>query len=184
MYTVCDIAYVAFPVYFVWELQMPFRKKFGLMVLLGLSIITFTAAFAKALVIALALTGHFTMTGPAFGGLYLYVTTIEQCLVIMIGSIPTMKPITRLQFNGFMAIGESIVSLITRRSRSSKGSSTGGSSYEHELGPHKRLSDDAFVPPGTNNARLNTVEGNKSSNSLRKDDEITRTDDFQITYGK
>ncbi|KAK6064317.1 integral membrane protein [Seiridium cupressi] len=189
LYTVCDLVYVVFPVMFVWKLNMPLSRKVSLMVLLGLSLITFGAALTKAVLVALALTGKFTMTGPDFNGLYFYVSTIEQCLVIMIGCVPTLKPITKLRFPGFTQIGESIASLITRRSRASrKGSSTGGSSYhgDVELGQHERLPDqpESFTPPHTAAQRTHTVQASKSSSSLRNKNEIRRTDNFEISYAQ
>lgn len=187
LYAVCDLVYVSFPIMFVWKLHMPLHRKIGLAILLGLSIITFAAAFAKALVVALALSGHFVMIGPNFKGLYFYISTIAQSLVTIIGCVPTMKPITRLQFPTFCAIGESIASLITRKSdRSKKGSLSGGSSHHDgiKFRPHQRISDDEFLLPGNGVEHFHSVQGSKSSHSLRNNDHIRRVDELEITYAR
>lgn len=106
------------------------------------------AEFAKALVVALALPGHFMMTGLIFNGLYFYVSNIEQSLVSIIGCAPMLCPISKLQFPLFTAIGESLALFISRSRRSRKDSSSVGSSYhtDVEMGPHKIcLNDERFT---------------------------------------
>ncbi|KAI0975802.1 hypothetical protein F4678DRAFT_457154 [Xylaria arbuscula] len=188
LYSVCDLAYTIFPIFFVWKLNMAMRTKIGLIILLGLSVVTFAAALSKAVVIALALTGHFVMTGPDFNGLYFYISTIEQCLVIIIGCVPALRTISKLQFPTFNAIGESLTTLLMRTRRSSSSNHSGrsgrsGKSWSQsqndiEMGPHKiRLDDERYE-------RSHFVEGQSSSRELANDGQIRRMDEFGIEYTK
>ncbi|KAI0388678.1 hypothetical protein F5Y17DRAFT_451951 [Xylariaceae sp. FL0594] len=176
LYAICDLAYVIFPVTFIYRLQMPLRRRIGLVLLLGLSAITFAAAFAKALVVALALTGRFVLTGPDFNGLFFYVSTVEQCLVIIIGCVPALRSVVKIDIPMFSAIGETLNGLISRSRRSSKSDESSLPYHDNiEMGPHKiRLDDEGYE-------RTHAVNGGEPPANAPQDGRIRRTDSFGIT---
>jgi hypothetical protein len=150
---------------------------------MGMSIIAFGAAFAKVVVTILALEGQLPGSFmPDFGGLIFLVSSIEQSIVIAMGCIPTLGPITKIKFSALYALGKSLTDLISNGRRSRK-SSRDHSLYNEgiDLGPSKRISDDrASQPQG---APSKTRAGG-STKSLITETQITRTDDFTITYNR
>jgi hypothetical protein len=148
---ISDLAYVFFPVAFVWTIRMPLVRKIGLVLLLGISILTFFAAMAKVIVAILALRGELPLTSsPDFGGAIFLVSGVEQALVISLGCVPTLGPVTKLQMPTITSIGQSIANLVSRSSgRSRKSSPERDRSIYHdqdlELAPPLRLSDGGSV---------------------------------------
>lgn len=186
-----DIIYVVFPVAFIWKLNMPLRRKIGIVLLMAATAIAFAAALSKAVVVIAALTGKIVMTGPDFGGLYFLVSVIEQCLVIMVGCVPSLGPISKLQFPTLNTIGETLASLLTRGTArtSKKGSSIGSAKppevEDIEMCPQKiRLADERFPPPSKDLERTGFVQGGNPNDSLvdQGGEHIYTTNEYEISY--
>ncbi|KAM7200664.1 hypothetical protein V8F20_005166 [Naviculisporaceae sp. PSN 640] len=124
LYAISDLTYVVFPIAFIYKVQMPRARKIGLIILLGLSILTAGACIAKISIMILGLTNQLPMSfSPDFGGVVFLTSSIEQCLVIIMGCIPTLGPLAKFQYAAFFsAIGDSFITLLGSRG-SQRGSS-------------------------------------------------------------
>ncbi|KAI4863266.1 hypothetical protein F4820DRAFT_471645 [Hypoxylon rubiginosum] len=85
-----DLVYVLAPVLVVWKLNMPFRRKLSLCILLSLSLITMGISIAKS-VNATSSAG--TLYGNTLG---LFFAAVEQTFVIILGCVPPLSSITKL----------------------------------------------------------------------------------------
>ncbi|KAI1424625.1 hypothetical protein F5Y12DRAFT_431091 [Xylaria sp. FL1777] len=137
-----DLTFAIIPISFVWNLNLPTRKKVGLSALFAGSLLAFFASITKTIFSTLEIRGALPKTsGPTSGGILWITSGVEQGLVIVLGTVPTLGPLTRLQlFNNFY---ESLMYLVTfgRRSRRSSASQ---SVYreEVEMGQPRRLTDE------------------------------------------
>ncbi|KAI0009470.1 hypothetical protein F4779DRAFT_581727 [Xylariaceae sp. FL0662B] len=188
LYTISDLTYVLFPVMFIWKLHMPVARKIGFILLMCLSLITMGAALAKVVVVFMRMNAT-PIAGSTnfryFNGLVNLLCGVEQCLVIIMGCIPSLRPMAKLRPNWKLLsdIGESLASLLTTRSRR-KGSNGPPSSWAKDvsfddLEMTPTISEERPVPSIRNSIR----NFRKSSNpSMRANGQIRRTDDFTITY--
>ncbi|KAI0474674.1 hypothetical protein F4859DRAFT_481528 [Xylaria cf. heliscus] len=89
-----DLTYVLFPVMIIWQLQMPFKRKFGLCICLTLSFITLAFSILKTV----TAQGSNTSSDDAqyTASLNSVWNNTEQCLVIIMGCIPTLLPVRNL----------------------------------------------------------------------------------------
>ncbi|KAM7184230.1 hypothetical protein V8F33_013093 [Rhypophila sp. PSN 637] len=135
LFAFSDLAYVILPVLFIYKVQMPRARKIGLIILLSLSVLTAGACIAKIAIILLGLTNQLpTSFGPDFGGIVFLTSSIEQSMVIIMGCIPTMGPLAKIQYAAvFTAIGDSIVSLMGSRRGSQRGSGNRSSMYRDDV---------------------------------------------------
>ncbi|KAK0732949.1 hypothetical protein B0T26DRAFT_632953 [Lasiosphaeria miniovina] len=148
LFAISDLLYVVMPVWFVWRVQMKRNRKIGLIILLSLSIVTAGASITKIVIIIMGLMGTLPDSfSPDFGGTVFLTSSIEQSLVIIMGCIPTLGPLSKLQYTAFFsAVGDSIISLLTTRRRSPRGSATGSvypGGEDVEMGGKLRISDEA-----------------------------------------
>ncbi|ETS73446.1 hypothetical protein PFICI_15051 [Pestalotiopsis fici W106-1] len=189
IYTIWDFTFVLFPVMMIWKLNMNWRRKLAIMVLIAMSLITMAAAASK-MVISLLFTIDATDSLDSIRGTHVidFTTCLEQALVIIMGCVPTVRLISGLNLPSVRQIGNSLVSLITR-SRS-KGSTTGGSNSRRsestenlELGiQHKNA--DAVYPYGvkTASAVVAAPQGAQGPTFQHSDDQVHRTNSYSITY--
>ncbi|CAG9950389.1 unnamed protein product [Clonostachys rosea f. rosea IK726] len=86
-----DLVYVLAPVLVVWKLNMPFRQKLGLCILLSLSLVTMGISIAKSV--------HATSSaGSLYGNtLGLFFAIVEQTIVIILGCAPPLSSVTKLK---------------------------------------------------------------------------------------
>jgi hypothetical protein len=168
---------------------MAVRKKIGLAVLLGLSLITGAAAFSKVVTnIIFSDVDPLTRGDQLFTlfGVMLLITSVEQSLVITIGCVPTLRPLVLIKIPMFKVIGDTLASLLsTRRSHDtpSKGSSRHNDQsqkhYENiELrNPYDTSREHIFPPLSTTD--VHTETGTHATNTGKH---IHRTDDYTVTY--
>ncbi|KAI0964781.1 hypothetical protein F4678DRAFT_477083 [Xylaria arbuscula] len=119
LFAISDITYVLFPVLIIWKLNMRTSRKIALVLLLSITFVTMIAALSKIVVILVPLSGSIIPGDHGllyFDGLFVAIinltSTFEQCLVIIIGCIPTLYLLTNLRFPLFRRIGASMVNLI------------------------------------------------------------------------
>ncbi|KAI1076746.1 hypothetical protein F5B20DRAFT_572600 [Whalleya microplaca] len=190
LYTISDLTYVLFPVIFIWKLNMPMQRKIGFILLMCLSLITMGSALAKVVVVFMRMNAT-PIAGSTnfryFNGLVNLLCGVEQCLVIIMGCIPSLRPMAKLRLDWTLLsnIGESLASLVTRSRR--KGSSGSLSSREkssyHDLDLTPKVSDERSISLKVPSIRNSIRNFRKSSNqNLNPEGQIRRTDDFTITY--
>ncbi|KAH8897481.1 hypothetical protein GQ53DRAFT_838073 [Thozetella sp. PMI_491] len=92
LFAIYDFVFVLLPVSFIWQLHRPFMEKAALVLLLGLSLITMGSVIAKGVVLIMfhadPVGGIATLNPAVF-----LTTAIEQCLVIILGCMPTLGPV-------------------------------------------------------------------------------------------
>ncbi|CAH0054724.1 unnamed protein product [Clonostachys solani] len=169
-----DIIFVFLPVRFVWKLSMALQRKIGLILLLSVSLVTAGVQSAK---IGIALEGTlgrilFQEAGR-IGAVFYIVSIVEQSIVIIMGCIPALGPITQLEIPIFSSLGSSVTSLFSSVVRRSKNKSQTSLSKDIEMARKLSIPDE---PPTLNqNGRL----WNKQS--MDSQQRILRTDDVMIT---
>ncbi|KAI0431653.1 hypothetical protein F5Y09DRAFT_185854 [Xylaria sp. FL1042] len=171
---ISDLAFAIIPVVFVWNLQMPLRRKIGLIALLSGSLLAFLASLGKIIFSTLEVRGETGMAdGPTTGGVLWITSGVEQGLVIALGSAPALGPLAQLRF--FNNVYESLVYLVTL-GRSRRGSTRSQSVYrdEVELGHPRRLSESsASAQAQFVDNTLTTLDGETAKY-------IKRTDEFVV----
>ena len=105
-----DLTYVLFPVMIVWRLNMATRKKVGLCVLLALSLITLAFSILKT--VTAESSGSESDEPQYEASLSSVWDDTEQCLVIIMGCIPTLKPLAHLEFPALRSITRSWTGLL------------------------------------------------------------------------
>ncbi|KAH8203675.1 hypothetical protein TruAng_002205 [Truncatella angustata] len=155
------ITYVLFPIIIIWKLKMRTRRKVGLLVVMALSLVTMAAAVAKITVSLIPMTGSPLLVAPAvqyYTSIINFTSDCEQCLVIIMGCIPTLHLATRLQLPTVSKFRDSLLGLVSgHRSKTSvqeKHMQTGsrftyGSAHKNrddyhelQLTPRVRVSDE------------------------------------------
>lgn len=204
LFAFSDLAYVILPIAFIYRVQMPRVRKIGLILLLGLSVLTAGSCIAKISIMILGLQGKLPNSfSPDFGGVVFLTSGIEQSLVITMGCIPTLGPLAKVQYGALLtAVGDSLLSLLGSRGRASPRGSGNRSVYrggnDVELGNAKRVSDEVS---GASDKNLNLVGHNRvekysaSASAQGSDDNfnpslkrigtgnIRRDDSYGFTYG-
>ncbi|KAI1311365.1 hypothetical protein F5Y03DRAFT_410519 [Xylaria venustula] len=157
LFAISDITFVLFPVLIIWKLNMRRRRKVALVLLLSMSLVTMIAALSKIVVVLVPLSGSLILGDHGllfFDGLFVVIINLasasEQCLVMMIGCIPTLYLLTKLRFPYFQHIGASIVNLVPSflRRGNSKGMHTDSYPVDASncdnlgLGPKVQASED------------------------------------------
>lgn len=142
-------------------------------------ILTFGAAVAKIVIPTLQVRGQVSAEdAPAFGGIIFLVSGIEQVLVIILGCVPALGPLSKVVASVYSSIGQSIYSLVTKSKRtlSRKSSREGSDGGENgQRGFPKRVSDEEALG----------AEAALPLDSLIDTSEyITRIDDVIITHEK
>ncbi|GAW16233.1 hypothetical protein ANO14919_056560 [Xylariales sp. No.14919] len=170
---ISDLAFAIIPVVFVWNLQLPLRRKIGLIALLSGSLLAFLASLAKIIFSTLQVRGEVGMVdGPTTGVLWI-TSGVEQGLVITLGSVPALGPLAHLRL--FNNVYESLIYLVTL-GRSRRGSTRSQSVYrdEVELGHPRRLSESsASAHAQFADDTLATLDGETAKY-------IKRTDEFIV----
>ncbi|KAF7540718.1 hypothetical protein G7054_g1179 [Neopestalotiopsis clavispora] len=178
---ISDLAFAIIPVIFVWNLQLPTRKKLALIALLSGSLIAFLATLSKIIFSTMQIRGETGKTdGPTSGGILWITSGIEQGLVIILGSVPALGPLASLA--AFSTLVDSLMYLVTFGRRSRRSSNASSMVHEEvELGQPKRISDDDRHSGGAAQQPV----AHFADGSLQTMDEntakyIRRTDDFVV----
>ncbi|KAF2789983.1 hypothetical protein K505DRAFT_420135 [Melanomma pulvis-pyrius CBS 109.77] len=118
-----DLTYVAFPVAFIWNLQMPARERIGLIFVMALSIFTMLMSILKTYWIYTASQATKASVDVQYNATFqVLFGVLEQCVVIIMGCIPSIRHVF-LESVLLSALGNSLASLL----RSSRSRSVGGS---------------------------------------------------------
>lgn len=108
LFAISDLTYVLFPTMIIWKLKMPRARRLALCSIMALSLVTMVAAILKGL-ITLGLHEFTLPFRPNDGFLW---SGIEQTLVIIMGTLPTLIPMIAFD-NLFMNYVRSVVRQIS-----------------------------------------------------------------------
>ncbi|KAI5864076.1 hypothetical protein GGS23DRAFT_481206 [Durotheca rogersii] len=135
---ISDFTYVLFPVLIIWTLNMPLRRKVALLFLMAASLITMGVVLLKIVLIFIRL-GDFAAQSQDlqryFQSLVHLVACCEQCLVIIMGCVPTLKLVATLKLPTVNDISYFLSSLLSRGSGRSRGTSAYNTGSDWELAP-------------------------------------------------
>ncbi|OTB04508.1 hypothetical protein M426DRAFT_22657 [Hypoxylon sp. CI-4A] len=187
-YVIWDFTFVLFPVKILWKLNMRFRRKAGLMLLMGSMLIVMAAATSKMVISALFSAGNTKTLDPyIFQHAIDFSTCVEQALVIIMGCVPTLYSITKLPFPSMSDISGSFTTLVSKVRRITSNEKVGSSFEEQrtsienlELTPRLNISNDSRLPP--NKAQIMASLSDAEGDDLPPDHGLRRTDSFTVTY--
>ncbi|KAI1463633.1 uncharacterized protein F4812DRAFT_468525 [Daldinia caldariorum] len=95
-FTVSDLTYALFPVILTWRLNMPVRERISLIIVMCGSVLSMSMSILKT--IAMGAVANSTVGAPDVqyqSSLSLLYGYIEQCVVIIIGCIPTLRSVIK-----------------------------------------------------------------------------------------
>lgn len=137
----------------IWKLKMRTRQKVGLFVVMAMSLVTMTAALAKIAVSLIPMTDSDVLGDPAtqyFASIINFTSDCEQCLVIIMGCIPTLHLASRLKIPTISEFRNSVSNLLrSRRSKSGTHSdtqTTGAFHYGNSHQDSSRYHELQFTP--------------------------------------
>lgn len=156
---------------------MPLRRRLGLCILMAGSLFSMVACVMR-IVTAHQSNLYQTSMGMLWAGL-------EQCLVIILGSAPTLPPLRQIELGVFRSLGVSLASLVDLRShwRRGRGSSgRDGSASLRSSGDEKTRADIVVCqsgPPNQNVVNVQATQGAHSSKRQNLFDSFERMPDEQ-----
>ncbi|KAK8017681.1 hypothetical protein PG993_014007 [Apiospora rasikravindrae] len=120
MLTFSDPTYVLFPVIFVYQLHMPFRRKLGLILLLMLSLVTMTVSLLKTIQAKISVGDGTRTDDIQYRTSLLQVWAgVEQSLVITLSCVPALRTwFNSVVFPAFQSVTSSVVRVFGSSSRS------------------------------------------------------------------
>lgn len=182
MYTFSDLTYVLLPVMIIWNLHMELHRRIGLVLLMSVSLFTMAMSIMKTLVAQGS--SKDTVDVQYNASLAVLWAGLEQTFVIIMGCVPPLRALLRLEIPLFSSISSSLNSLI-HRNRSSGSTRSGKqspsvASYDASVGAHHN---------GEKNNTYNHGPGanyypDSSEQSLGSGQHVRRTDQFTVSYDR
>ncbi|KAI1179305.1 hypothetical protein F4777DRAFT_468440 [Nemania sp. FL0916] len=188
--TFSDLTYVLFPVLIIWRLNMPTRRKVALSALLSLSLFTMTASILKTIT---AETSHGSQNAEYVASLSALWAAIEQSFVIIMGSIPPLRPLASAEWPRLRSLRRSLSGMVTRSTTTSPGGKQSGLNSPDPRSAYYNLdtmnSRRTGRSPGSQSDKHNyyqgpTIEHVKGGDNSIDDGRIRRTDHFSLEYSK
>ncbi|KAI1412107.1 hypothetical protein F5Y13DRAFT_47606 [Hypoxylon sp. FL1857] len=183
--TFSDLTYVLFPVLIIWKLNMPNRRKIALSALMSLSLLTMTASILKTITAETSRGSQNAEYTASLGALW---SAIEQSFVIIMGSIPPLRPLTKAEWPRLRAIGMRLTGMLSRISSRGKQSGTNSSDPRSAYYMLDGMSSRKVGQSPTNQGdehhgpTVDHIAG--SDNGLDEGRHIRRTDHFTLEYSE
>ncbi|KAI1130048.1 hypothetical protein F5Y10DRAFT_290081 [Nemania abortiva] len=187
-----DLLFALLPVIFVWKLNTNIRRKIGLTLVLALSIITFGIALAKLVFIIGAISSAHSVLSQTADVFYIFsllslISGIEQNLVIILGCVPKLHAVTKLEMKIFDSFGSGIRSLLGMGTKDRSTPSSSSAQKPYPFADGSGYSDLEMQPPLLRFDKVNHVDTSvaRIHSSSRTDlehenNDIRRTDQFTI----
>ncbi|KAI0549855.1 hypothetical protein F4679DRAFT_584085 [Xylaria curta] len=189
--TFSDLTYVLFPVLVIWKLNMPMRRKIALSALLSLSLLTMTASILKTVTAETSRGGQNAEYTASLGALW---SAIEQSFVIIMGSIPPLRPLATADWPRLRSLGRRLSKIMTitttispTRKQPGLNSPDPRSGYYNldAMGSTKVSQCPASQSDKHSFSRGLTIKHvRRSDNGLHEGNHIRRTDQFSLEYSK
>ncbi|KAI1319566.1 hypothetical protein F5Y16DRAFT_390803 [Xylariaceae sp. FL0255] len=112
LFAFTDLTYVFIPVSIIWRLNMPLRRKIGLIIILSLSLVSFVGSVMKAVTAAFA-------NNLFESSLVILWSNLEQTINIMVSCVPALRTIILSEIPIVRTVGASLIRLVTRMSSES-----------------------------------------------------------------
>lgn len=167
---------------------MALRRKIGLIIVLAMSLFTMSISIIKT--IAAQGSTHASSHVEYDGTLGVLWSVLEQTSVIIMGCIPTLRGITKLEITTLNSLGSSLSTLIKRNRRQGSSlddgySSTPSKGYENLKMDTRKLGQLGKGGSAQGFTATSTYypEGNiESKKSLVSQSHIRRDDGFSVSY--
>ncbi|RWA14424.1 hypothetical protein EKO27_g689 [Xylaria grammica] len=182
LFTVADLTYVLFPILVIWKLNMPRRQKIGLAALLALSFITVVASILKIITAGAAIEATPDSIWSNQSAAFL-ASGIEQCLVVIIGSIPPTRPLFVRYFDRFRTLTASLADSKTPFSTGRSTSDTLDRSRYQDLELNAPWAGGKDWGATAEIYRSSTSKGDVGEPGLPNEYAVRRTDSFAVTFG-
>lgn len=154
---------------------MPTRRKVALVILMTMSLVTFGVVLVKIVMIFLRLEKQASyQLQRYFQSLVHLVAACEQCLVIILGCVPTLRVITKLKVPNVDTLTSWMASLVPR-SRHSRSTGRSGHGSSGSLSCHNSEYENLEL------ARRVKVPGEDLRNAPSS---ITHRTEFTVEYSK
>lgn len=135
VFALTDLTFVLFPILIIGKLNMPLQRRLGLCVLMAGSLFSMVACVMRII------TSHETsLYQTSLGMLW---AGLEQCVVITLGSAPTLPALRQLDFGFLRSFGTSLASLVGVGDHWKRG----GSSRQGPQDSTPARSDDDMMQP-------------------------------------
>ncbi|KAG8162236.1 hypothetical protein KVR01_008001 [Diaporthe batatas] len=190
-YTLSDIIYTVFPIIFISKLNMNRARKLQLCLLMAGSIITTAVAIGRTTLVFLSLFQKTDVSAAMdsdrtfiYFGVGSLLASIEQCLLVVIGSIPKLQVAKKLSFP---KIHSSLNTLLNKLRYGSTAASTSASqpkptwddsNLEHKSGSKGAYSSHPDFIPIVQNSHISF---SKSSHEMQEHG-IQVTEGYSVTY--
>ncbi|KAI2463099.1 hypothetical protein F4781DRAFT_441138 [Annulohypoxylon bovei var. microspora] len=176
-----DLTYVLFPVIIVWKLNMQFRRKFLLCVLLAMSLITLGVSIVKTIHAQGRLGDKDEALFSASLGTLL--GSLEQEFVIIMGCAPPLSSITKLKITSMSSITSSLEKLMLMGSsnRTHKTDNSTGFGEYSSNGTYYELGVAGQTLAGAH-AKTETSSLNKTNSHNMNTSKISRTYQYGVTF--
>lgn len=180
MFVISDITYVLFPIMIIWKLNMPTRRKVGLLVVLAMSLVTMCAALAKITVSLIPMTNNKILGNPAvqyFTSIINFSSDCEQTLVIIMGCIPTLHLASRLRVPSLRELRGNVSKVFGWSSRYGEGkesmqASSTKSSFPNSQKGHSRYHEIQLAPLA-NASNANSFDSTRRALAPRNNPYVT-----------
>ncbi|KAK2595092.1 hypothetical protein QQS21_007177 [Conoideocrella luteorostrata] len=180
--TVSDLTYALFPILFIWKLNMPIRQRVSLILVMCGSIVSMSMSIVKTISM-----GQVANVAPGMPDVQYKASPqivygfVEQCLVIIIGCIPVLRTILKIDFTKLS---------ITRRLymyRSKQSASDQGSKDYNDLGTDTHKLSHLHASEGASDRSSGGASDRRAGSNQQLVDspysgQITRTDSYTVTY--
>ncbi|KAI1089143.1 hypothetical protein F5B19DRAFT_468553 [Rostrohypoxylon terebratum] len=182
-FTFSDLTYALFPVIFVWKLNMPLRERISLIVILCGSILSMTMSILKT--IALGQVANAAVGTPDVqytSSTQLIYGYTEQNVVIIMGCIPTLRAVMKLNFSKLSYLRRYYAYM--KKSSASDYTSSGYTDLDTDSHKMRNI----HMAKGTSKTSIGVKESLTRSRQPNGSTEqlpayhITRTDGYTITY--
>ncbi|KAI1078172.1 hypothetical protein F5B20DRAFT_549621 [Whalleya microplaca] len=181
--TFSDLTYALFPVIFVWKLHMPLRERISLIFVLCGSFLSMAMSILKT--ISLGQVANAAVGTPDVqysSSTQLIYGYTEQSVVIIMGCIPTLRAVMKLNFSKLSNLRKYYMYM--RKSSASDDASNGYSDLDTDSNklnhiPNAKGTSKTSVGVGD---PLNRFRQHGGSNDQIPVQQITRTDGYTVTY--
>jgi hypothetical protein len=170
---------------------MPTRRKIALSALLSLSLVTMTASILKTVTAETSRGGQNAEYTASLGALW---SAIEQSFVIIMGSIPPLRPLAKVEWPRLRSLGKKLTGMVTKTTTSSFRAKQSGLDNPDPRSAYYNLDDISSRYVGQSPANQSnkhgfsqgpTIEHVKGSdNGPDEGGQIRRTDHFSLEYSK
>ncbi|TRX91997.1 hypothetical protein FHL15_007094 [Xylaria flabelliformis] len=189
--TFSDLTYVLFPVLVIWKLNMPNSRKMALSALLSLSLLTMTASILKTVTAETSRGSQNAEYSASLGALW---SAIEQSFVIIMGSIPPLRPLVTADWPRLRSLGRRFSEIMTMtttiRPRWKQPGSNGPDPRSEYYNLDAMSSRKIGQSPASQSDNHSSYQGptiehvKRSDNGLDEGNHIRRTDCFSLEYSK